>query len=240
MTPSTQAAFLGLTQCTSDDESALGKLKGGQKVWLPFSLSLDSNSKVQNSYTTAETPSPLPPHISSVWKPVLTQNNLSHQESCRDWEVDPLAPYGGGSTLRLSAGSSDFWSKQHTYPLLQKRGLQHDLPLNCCLERTQSISDIRPAQLEKGRHEFVTKTCHSCHFTTVIQWAESHFQCGQILRNSVLCKHLSLPADSTYWSSNSILPPTSPWYHLTGSQKTEWGNWASQAKDKKNKTKPGF
>lgn len=138
MTPSTQAAFMGLTQHTSDDESALGKLKGGQKVWLPFSLSLDSNSKVQNSYTTSETPSPLPPHISCVRKPVLTRNNLSHQEPCHDWKVDPLAPYGGGSTLRLSAGSSDFWSKQHSYPLLQKRGLQHGLPLNCCLARTQA------------------------------------------------------------------------------------------------------
>lgn len=131
MTPSTQAAFLGLTQCTSDDESALGKLKGGQKVWLPFSLSLDSNSNVLNSYTTSETSSPLPPRISCARKPVLILNNLSHQEPCHDWEAGPTSPHikDGGSTLWFSVDSSDFYGKQYTDLLLQKRGLQHSLPL---------------------------------------------------------------------------------------------------------------
>lgn len=92
MTPSTQAAFLRLTQCTSADESALGKLKGGHKVRMPFSPSFDSNSKVQNSSTTSETSSPLPPHVSCARKPVLTRNNLSYQEPCHGWEADPLPP----------------------------------------------------------------------------------------------------------------------------------------------------
>lgn len=62
MTPSTQAAFLGLTRRTSADERAPGKLKGGQKVWFLFALGSGCSSKAQNSYTTSRSPSPAHPH----------------------------------------------------------------------------------------------------------------------------------------------------------------------------------
>lgn len=156
MTPSTQAAFLGLTQCTSADERALGKLKGGQKVWFLFALGSGCSSKAQNSYTTSRSPSPAHPHTRCAVQAWPDSELISpYREPLCGQKADPRASqlyqsadHGNQLFLLLSMGNT-------LTPYL--RGGVHNMgrPHVCsCVGRTQvcvAISDLGlPSTQEKA------------------------------------------------------------------------------------------
>lgn len=155
MTPSTQAAFLGLTRRTSADERALGKLKGGQKVWFLFALGSGCSSKAQNSYTTSRSPSPAHPHTQCAAQAWPDSELISPSESLFVARklTHGLHSYIKTLTMVISCFSCFLWETPSPY---LRRGV-HNMgrPHVCsCVGRTQvcvAISDLGlPSAQEKA------------------------------------------------------------------------------------------